>query len=130
MSEHPNAAAVRRGFEDFGRGDVSALLGLFAPAAVWHVPGRNSMAGSYTGMTEIGPFLRRTAELTGGTYRVDLLWAVADDEHLVAVYRARGERDGRTLDIEQALLVRVEDGLWREIHAQPLDQSTFDGFWG
>ncbi len=130
MSEHPHAAAARRGFESFVRGDVSGLLGLFAPDAVWHVPGANAMTGDYRGLEEIGAFLRRTAELTGGTYRVDLLWAVADDDNLVTVYRARGERDGgRTLDIEQALLIRVEDGLWRDIRAQPLDAAAFDAFW-
>lgn len=111
------------------RGDVAALLGLFAPDAVWHVPGSNAMSGAYCGMAEIGPFLRRTAELTDGTYRVELLWVVADDDNLVAVYRARGEREGRTLDIEQALLIEVEGGLWSEIRAQPLDQAAFDVFW-
>ena len=100
MSEHPHAAAARRGFEDFVRGDVGALLGLFAPDAVWHVPGANAMTGDYRGLAEIGAFLRRTAELTGGSYEVDLLWAVADDDHLVTLYRARGEREGRRLDIE------------------------------
>lgn len=131
MSEHPHAAAARRGFEDFVRGDVTALLALFSPHAVWHVPGANAMTGSYRGLQEIGAFLRRTRELTDGTYTVDLLWVVADDEHLVAVYRARGERpDGRALDIEQALLVELGDGLWRDIRAQPLDPPAFDAFWG
>ena len=74
--------------------------------------------------------MRRTAELTGGTYRVALLWTVADEEHLVAVYRARGERpDGRRLDIEQALLVDLESERWRVVRAQPLDQPAFDAFW-
>lgn len=129
MSEHPHAAAARRGFEDFVRGDVGALLGLFAPDAVWHVPGANAMTGDYRGLEEIGAFLRRTAELTGGSYEVDLLWAVADDDHLVTLYRARGEREGRRLDIEQALFIRVEDGRWQDIRAQPLDQAAFDAFW-
>jgi uncharacterized protein len=129
VSEHPHAAAARWGFESFVRGDVTAMLGLFAPDAVWHVPGANAMTGDYRGLEEIGAFLRRTAELTGGTYEVDLLWAVADDDHLVTVYRARGEREGRTLDIEQALLIQVEDGLWRDIRAVPLDQAAFDAFW-
>ena len=63
------------------------------------------MSGEYRGLDEIIAFLRRTAELTAGTYRVELLWVVADDDHAVAVYRAQGERDGeRSLDIEQALL--------------------------
>lgn len=129
MSEHPHAAAARRGFESFVRGDVTAMLGLFAPDAVWHVPGANAMTGDYRGLEEIGAFLRRTAELTGGTYKVDLLWAVADDDHLVTVYRARGEREGRTLDIEQALLIQVEAGRWRDVRALPLDAAAFDAFW-
>ena len=104
MSEHPSVAAARLVFEGFRRGDVS--LELLSPDAVWHVPGANAMAG------------------------VELVWAVGDDERLVAVYRARGKRpDGRTLDIEQALLIRLDSGSWREIRAQPLDQSAFDAFW-
>ncbi len=126
---HPNADRTRQGFEAFQAGDLAALLGLFAADAVWHVPGANAMTGSYRGRDEIVAFLRRTAELTGGTYRVELLWVVADDHHLVAVYRARGEREGRSLDIEQALVVALEAGLWAEIRAQPFDQAAFDAFW-
>ena len=130
MSEHPNAVLARDGFERFVRGNVSGLLDLFADNAVWHVPGANAMSGDYLGRDEIIRFLRRTAELTGGTYRVELLWVVADDEHVVAVYRARGEREGgRSLELEQALLIGVEDGRWVDIRAQPLDQAEFDAFW-
>ena len=100
---HPNAAVVREGFDRFVKGDVAALVGLFADDAVWHVPGSNAMAGEYRDRDEIVASLRRTAELTGGRYRVELLWVVADDEHTVAVYRAQGEREGRTLEVEQAL---------------------------
>jgi uncharacterized protein len=130
VTTHPNAAIVREGFDRFVQGDVAGLVGLFADDAVWHVPGTSAMAGDYRGRDEIGAFLRRTAELTGGTYRVELLWVVADDEHTVAVYRARGERDdGRSLDIEQALLIELRKGLWSDIRAQPLDQAAFDAFW-
>ena len=128
MSEHPNATRVREAFERFGQGGVAVEL--FADDAVWHVPGSSAVAGDYRALDEIIPFLRRTAELTGGTYRVELLWVVADAEHTVAVYRAQGEREGgRTLDIEQALLIELRDGLWTDIRAQPLDQAAFDAFW-
>jgi ketosteroid isomerase-like protein len=106
------------------------MVSLFAEDAVWRVPGSNAMTGEYRGRDEIVSFLRRTAELTGGTYRVELLWVVADDAHTVAVYRARGERDGRApLDIEQALLIELRDSLWTDIRAQPLDEPAFDAFW-
>ena len=111
MTEHPNATRVREGFARFSGGEPEILLGLFAPDAVWHVPGANARAGDHRGLEEIVPFLRRTAELTGGTYRVELLWAVADDEHAVAVYRAQGTREGRELDIDQVLLVDHARGM-------------------
>ena len=130
MSEHPHATRAREGFERFVQGDLPALLDLFADDAVWHVPGSMALSGAHRGRDAIVQFLRRTAELTGGTYRVQLLWTVADDEHLVAVYRAQGERpEGRVLDIEQALLVELEDGRWKVVRAQPLDQAAFDAFW-
>ena len=130
MNEHPTAVGVRRGFERFAAGDPEGLLSLFEADAIWHVPGASAMSGDYRGLEEILPFLRRTAELTSGTYHVELLWVVADDEHAVAVYRAQGEREGgRSLDIEQALLIAVEDGRWVDIRAQPLDQAAFDAFW-
>jgi uncharacterized protein len=109
---------------------VTGLITLFAENAVWRVPGTSEVSGEYHGRDEILAFLRRTAELTAGTYRVDLLWVVADDAHTVAVYRARGERKGYApLDLEQALLVELRDGLWVDIRAQPLDQRAFDAFW-
>jgi ketosteroid isomerase-like protein len=128
MTEHPNVTRAREAFERFGQGGIA--MDLFADDAVWHVPGSNAVSGDYRGLDEIIPFLRRTAELTSGTYRVELLWVVADDEHAVAVYRAQGERqDGRSLDLEQALLLALEDGRWVDIRAQPLDQAAFDAFW-
>ena len=130
MSEHPHATRARDGFERFVQGDLPALLDLFADDAVWHVPGSMALSGAYHGREAIVGFLRQTAELTGGTYRVELLWTVADDDHLVAVYRARGTRpEGRELDVEQALLVELEGDRWKVVRAQPLDQAAFDAFW-
>jgi ketosteroid isomerase-like protein len=131
VSEHPNAARAREGFARFVQGDLPALVDLFADGAVWHVPGSMELSGAHHGRESIVAFLRRTAELTGGTYRVELLWTVADDRHLAAVYRARGSRpDGRELDVEQALLVELDGGgRWRVVRAQPLDQAAFDAFW-
>jgi ketosteroid isomerase-like protein len=130
VSEHPNATRAREGFERFVQGDLPALLDLFADDAIWEVPGSMALSGAHRGRDAIVAFLRGTAELTGGTYRVQLLWAVADDGHLAAVYRARGKRpDGRELDVEQALLVELEDSRWKLVRAQPLDQAAFDTFW-
>ena len=72
---------------------------------------------------------RDTRRLTGDTYFSELRWAVADDEHGVAVYRATGERLGRRLDIDQALLIDFGAGRWQRIVALPTDPDAFGAFW-
>ena len=130
MAEHPNVVLARRGFEAFAAGDRATIESLLHEDAVWHIPGRSGLAGEYRGRDVILAMLRETALRSGGTYRVQLRYAVADDRHVVAVYRATGQRDGRSIDIDQALIVALDDGRWVEIRAVPTDQYAFDEFWG
>jgi hypothetical protein len=53
---------------------------------------------------------------------------LADDEWAVAIYRATGSRNGIDLDVEQALVIRIADGLLQHVTAAPLD-SAFEHFW-
>ena len=126
-AEHPNAALVRRVFAAFGK-DAMAVSAAFARDVVWRVPGHTVMSGEYAGRREVVEFLRRTGLETGGTYRSRLHTVFADDDWAVAIYRAYGTRNGIDLDVDQALVIRCEDGRWKEITAVPLD-SAFDAFW-
>jgi hypothetical protein len=96
---------------------------------VWVVPGRATMAGRYEGREEIFRFLARLPKETNGTYSSELLDVLASDERAAALYRASGERRGRTLELEQVLLFRIEDGLVREVLALPGDPEAFEAFW-
>jgi len=55
--------------------------------------------------------------------------ALASDGRAAAVYHAEGRRNGRTLDLDQVLLFRIEDGLVREVLALPSDPGAFEAFW-
>jgi uncharacterized protein len=125
---HPNAELLRRAFEAFGR-DALVVARSLAEDIVWRVPGTNPMSGEYDGRDAVLQFLRQTLVLSGGTYRTELQYVVADDERAVAVYRARGEREGRTLDIDQALFCVVRDGQIADVTAVPFDYPAFDAFW-
>ena len=96
---------------------------------IWRVPGNTVMSGEYRGRRQVVEFLRRTALETEGTYRSSLHTVLADDEWAVAIYRARGRRNGIALDVDQAVVIRCRDGLWQEVTAVPLD-SAFERFWG
>jgi uncharacterized protein len=125
--EHPNAALTRRVFAAFGR-DAKAISAAFDRDIVWRVPGNTIMSGEYHGRREVVEFLRRTGLETDGTYRSKLHTVLANDTWGVAVYRAWGNRNGIDLDVDQAFVIRFEDGLWKEVTAVPLD-SAFDAFW-
>jgi ketosteroid isomerase-like protein len=126
-AEHPNAALTRRVFAAFGR-DAKVVGAALARDIVWRVPGNTVMSGEYRGRRAVVEFLRRTGLETGGTYSSRLHTVLADGEWGLAVYRARGTRNGIELDVEQALVIRFRDGLWQDVTAVPLD-SAFDAFW-
>jgi uncharacterized protein len=125
---HPHVELAERVFASFRR-DPRTLASLIAEDAVWTVVGRAPVAGVYEGRRAIFDLFRATQTLTGSTYRAELRYVLADDDRTVAVYRASGQRGERSLDIDQALFVRVEDGRWVEILAVPLDPLAFDAFW-
>jgi ketosteroid isomerase-like protein len=124
-----NEAIVRRIFDAFARKQGLALRGLFADDAVWLVPGRGAMAGTYTGREEIFRFLGRLPKETDGTYGSELVDVLASDDRAAALYRARGARHGRTLELDQLLLFRIADGLVQEVLALPSDPEAFEAFW-
>ena len=124
-----NESVVRRLFDAFARKEMFALRDLFAADAVWTVPGDGAMAGVYRGREEIFRFLSRLPKETGGTYTSRLVDVLASDERAAALYRASGERHGRSLDLDQVLLFRLEDGLVREVLALPSDPAAFEEFW-
>jgi ketosteroid isomerase-like protein len=129
VSAADNAAIVRQIFDAFARKEGLALRGLFADDAVWSVPGRGAMAGLYEGREAIFRFLAKLPKETDGTYRSELVDVLASDERAAALYRARGARRGRTLELDQVLLFRIEGGLVRHVLALPTDPDAFEAFW-
>jgi ketosteroid isomerase-like protein len=125
--DHPNAEQTRRIFGAFGKNAMQISAGLCRDI-VWRVPGDTAVSGEYRGRREVVEFLRRTGLETGGTYGSRLHTVLANDEWGLAVYRAWGTRNGMELDVEQAFVIRYEDGMWKEVTAVPLD-AAFDAFW-
>jgi uncharacterized protein (TIGR02246 family) len=129
MAAAENEAIVRGIFDAFSRKEGFALRNLFAEDAVWTVPGDGVMAGVHRGREEVFRFLARLPKETDGTYESQLVDVLASPDRAAALYRARGTRLGRTLEIDQVLLFRIEDGLVREVLALPSDPAAFEEFW-
>jgi ketosteroid isomerase-like protein len=129
VSARDNDRLVRGIFDAFARKQGMALRGVFAEDAVWTVPGRSAVAGTYRGREEIFRFLARLPRETEGTYASELLDVLASEERAAALYRARGARRGRALDLEQLLLFTIDAGVVTAVLALPSDPSAFEAFW-
>jgi ketosteroid isomerase-like protein len=127
--EHPNAERLLRGFGAFLQRDLDSLHELFAGDVRWTVPGRSTLSGTYVGVPAVLEMLGRAVALSDGSYRTDLAFVLADDEHAVAAYRARGRRGNDELDLEQLLVCRFEGERIADVQALPVDQARFDAFW-
>ena len=126
---HPNEDVVRRGYDAFATGDMDTLGSLFADDAVWHVQGRNPLAGDYRGVEAILGYFGQSMQLTGGNFSVEVHDVIGNDNHVVGLHRARGERQGRRMDGNSALIFHLSDGKVREVWQMFEDPYENDEFW-
>jgi ketosteroid isomerase-like protein len=130
MSEHPNAALVRRLFDAFRGRDVAAIVAAVPDDLVWHFPGRHGrLAGTHRGREGVLAFLASVSALTGDTFHLDLEDVAASDRHAVALFRGHGTREGKVLDNPTCLRMRIEDGRIAEVWEFVWDLYAVDDFW-
>ena len=129
MGAEANARVARAIFDCFEKRDPIRLRGLFHPDATWTVPGASTVAGTYSGRTEIFRFLASLRRRTDDTYRSRLIDALGSEDRAAALYRASGMRNGVELDIDQVLLFTIRDGVVVDVLALPSDPLAFEKFW-
>ena len=129
MAEHPNVGFLKKGYEAFAKGDMATLTDMFSEDVVWHQAGTSPISGEYRGRDAVFAFLARFAELSGGTFRIELHDVLANDEHGVALSRDRASRQGKQLDASSVEVYHIRDGKIREAWAVQQDQRRYDEFW-
>lgn len=129
MGADSNEKLVRTMVEAFQRGDLDTVGASFAADAVWDLPGRGVLAGTYTGPEEIVGFLARSYEMSGGTLAIDLIDVLSSEHGAAHVQRVTAHRDGRTLDCIETLAHTIVDGRITTTHHRP-DAHAIDEFFG
>src|SRR5213080_2497926 len=108
MGADENAAIMRRAYEAFNRGDLNTLIELFDESAVWHLPGRSSMANDYQGRDATLAYFGQIGQETGGTFQAELQHLLADDEdRVIGIQRSRGQREGKRLDVGNCIVFEL-----------------------
>ena len=99
MSDHPNAAIVREGFEAFLRGDMDKIRSLMADNIEWTVLGTNPTSGVYKGKAEVIGYFGNLVMETEGTLELEIEDFVGSDDKVVAITRVRAERGDKRMDV-------------------------------
>ncbi len=124
-----NASIIRKVCDDFAKGDIPALLGVFDASITWHVPGHSPLSGDYKGHNEVVGFFRHTMELSGGIFGIEVHHVPAEDDVVVALVTVKAERNGRSVAFPEVHVWRLSNAKVTEFREFQGDEQTEDRFW-
>jgi uncharacterized protein len=130
MGADENVAVMQRAYDAFNSGDVDTLTELFDESAVWHLPGRSSMANDYQSRDATLAYFGQLAQETGGTFRAELERLVGDDDdRVVGIQRSTADRNGKHLDVRDCIVFQLKDGRIIDGREHFEDLYAWDEFW-
>jgi uncharacterized protein len=130
MTADENAATMQRAYDAFNAGDMNTLTEIFDESAVWHLPGRSSMATNYEGRDAILTYFGQLGQETDGTFRATLERLLADDDdRVVGFQRSSGDRNGKHLDVGDCIVFQLKDGRITDGREHFEDLYAWDEFW-
>jgi ketosteroid isomerase-like protein len=124
-----NAAIIRKAYEDFAHGNIPAVFAAFDAAITWHVPGHSPLSGDFAGHDQIGNFFRRTMELSGGAFSIDVNNVLADDDLVVVLATVNARRNGISASFPEVHVWRMKSGKATGFHEYQGDEQREDRFW-
>ena len=124
---HPHEETLSTVYDAFAKGDIETVMGLYTDDIQFHVSGRSPVSGSYSGKDEVLGLYGKMVELSGGTFRVEALDILANDEHGVVLTMERGQRDGKTLENRAVHVWEMRDGKCAQFRGY--NEEVWDEFW-
>lgn len=122
--------AVRELYRAFTAGDAAGLRELFDPEVVWHQSGQSVLAGDHRGVEAVFEFFGRVAQISEGTFTVELHDVASGDGHTVSLHTGRGQAHGQTLEDHNVLVCHCSGGRITEVWEHHQDSYAVDAFWG
>ena len=124
-----NAAIIRKAYEDFAQGNIPAVFAVFDAAITWHVPGHSPLSGDFTGHDKIGGFFRRTMELSGGAFSINVHNVLADGDLVVSLVTVNARRNGVSASFPEVHVWQMKNGKVIEFREYQGDEQREDRFW-
>ena len=121
---------VNQFYVSLAKGDFEKVSSLLSDDLVWHQPGKGSLSGTYEGKEAVFSHLGKMSELSGGTFAIDQIDYITENNNLVAaavafeVFAFDKSMRMRGIDV-----YRVEDDKIQEVwlFSERIDEE--DAFW-
>jgi ketosteroid isomerase-like protein len=124
-----NVEVMRLADEAMNAGDIPRFMSYYADDVKLHARGRNKLAGDYEGKDRFMEVFGRFMEAVGD-YSFENHAYLADGEHGVILQKAKCQRGGKTLEIDEAFVMHFRDGKIAEMWYMPVDQAAMDDWIG
>ena len=128
VMKHPNLEIAERAWQAVAEADVETLESLWSPDIVWHVTNDNPWTGDHVGRDAVLDYLADVGE-AGEAYEARIQDILASDDRVLIVSAIAARRGDRSVETQQCMLARIEQGLIVEVWTLALDPSAFAGFW-
>lgn len=121
----------RRQGEMYAGGAVDPILELLAEEVVWHVPGRNTIAGDHRGAAAVLEYFEKRRRLADATMRMYPGEAISDGDSVAQFVTATAVLGGERVSWQTigAYRLDAEHRRIREVWLVPLDADLFDRIW-
>jgi ketosteroid isomerase-like protein len=93
----------------FNRRDLEPVTKLFADDVVLHYPGKNRVSGTYQGKQGLLEFWQKQIELTGGSFRGNVISVCQGEGSLILVMETNVDHAGETLSWQRINRYQIAD---------------------
>jgi uncharacterized protein len=123
------AEVIRAFYDAFQTEDYeSAVAPHLDDGIVWQV-GMNPLAGTHVGAQEVFAAMRRYAQHSGGTLRLNTKAIMVDGGHVVAIHEASAVRDDFHYSAHEIDVFHVADARIVAMWSFSEDQAATDALW-
>jgi ketosteroid isomerase-like protein len=123
---HPNEEVARKATEALSRRDLEGFMNLHTDDVVLHFPGRGPLAGDYKGKEGLSQLFQKQMQVLDGPPEIQNHDILANEEHTVILNNTRGTRKGRSLELQQVVVMHIRGGKIAEVWLQFSDQYAMD----
>ena len=108
-------AMVQKAYDHFGKGDLDGLLAMFHDDAMFYVGGDTQVSGDRP-KAKFGDLVGAVMQLSGGTFKEDILDIYTSAHGAAVVLKHHLERDGESLE-------------YHTIHVWDVKGDKFSAWW-